>query len=552
MTSIKDCAVKCFFLPLLLYVYFLLKMKRTTLFILSFTFCLGAFSQYLDQFQLQKLGFSLSAISKFYVDSVNQGKLTEYAIEGMLEKLDPHSSYLSPAEVKSANESLQGSFEGIGISFNMVNDTVTVIQSITGGPAEKLGILPGDKIIYVSDSLIAGVKMQTSDITKRLKGTKGTKVKVKILRDKRLIPFSIVRDKIPIYSVDAKYMIAPGIGYVKINRFASSTHQEVMEAISALKKKGMKSLIIDLQENGGGYLQSAIELADEFLDSQKLILYTEGANQPKELFTCQKSGDFETGKLVFLVDEYSASASEILSGAIQDWDRGLIIGRRTFGKGLVQRPLPLPDGSEIRLTVARYYTPSGRCIQRPYKEGKSKYEENILDRYKHGEFVSLDSISFPDSLRYKTLISERTVYGGGGIMPDIFVPADTTRYSKLHRELINDGIINKICLSYVDKNRKAILSKYPSFEIYDKSFDDSVIFTQLKADADAKKINFPEGEWMKAMPLLKVQLKALIARDLWDTNEYFEVINTKNDFVKKALEILQDNEQYNKLLKNQQ
>lgn len=314
----------------------------------------------------------------------------------------------------------------------------------------------------------------------------------------------------------------------------------------------MKSLIIDLQENGGGYLQSAIELADEFLDSQKLILYTEGANQPKELFTCQKSGDFETGKLVFLVDEYSASASEILSGAIQDWDRGLIIGRRTFGKGLVQRPLPLPDGSEIRLTVARYYTPSGRCIQRPYKEGKSKYEENILDRYKHGEFVSLDSISFPDSLRYKTLISERTVYGGGGIMPDIFVPADTTRYSKLHRELINDGIINKICLSYVDKNRKAILSKYPSFEIYDKSFDDSVIFTQLKADADAKKINFPEGEWMKAMPLLKVQLKALIARDLWDTNEYFEVINTKNDFVKKALEILQDNEQYNKLLKNQQ
>ncbi|MBP6285155.1 MAG: S41 family peptidase, partial [Paludibacteraceae bacterium] len=352
-------------------------MKKISLYLFLWSIGLFGYAQTVDQFELQKLYYSYGAITNFYVDKVDSTKLTEWAIKGMLDALDPHSSYLTASEVKESTESLQGSFDGIGVSFNIVEDTLIVVQSITGGPSEKLGIFPGDKIIYVNDTLVAGVKMKTSDITKRLKGPKGTKVDVQILRNNKLSLFNITRDRIPIFSIDAEYMIDATIGYIKVNRFAGTTHKEVVDAIASLKKKGMKSLILDLQGNGGGYLQSAIEIADEFLAGKRTIVYTEGVNQARQTATSERKGLFETEKLAVLVDEYSASASEIVSGAVQDWDRGVIVGRRTFGKGLVQRPIPMPDGSEIRLTVARYYTPSGRSIQRPYEKGNEQYNDDI-------------------------------------------------------------------------------------------------------------------------------------------------------------------------------
>jgi carboxyl-terminal processing protease len=503
-----------------------------------------AFAQTSAQFEMQKLNFSYGAITNFYVDKVDPSKLTEWAIKGMLDELDPHSSYLSAAEVKESTEALQGSFDGIGVSFNMVEDTLVVIQSITGGPSEKLGILPGDKIIWVNDTTIAGVKMKTSDITKRLKGPKGTQVSIKILRNKEVIPFTIVRDRIPIFSVDAVYMVDNKIGYIKVNRFASTTHQEVVDGIKKLKKKGMESLILDFQGNGGGYLQSAIELTDEFLPSKRTIVYTEGANHAKQTMMSRRTGLMENEKVIVLVDEYSASASEIVAGALQDWDSGVIIGRRTFGKGLVQRPIPMPDGSEIRLTVARYYTPSGRSIQRPYEKGKEKYEEDILERYKHGEFVSADSITFADSLTYTTLVTKRTVYGGGGIMPDIFVPADTTKYSPLHRELIRNHIITTTSITYTEKNRAILSKQFTTFDAFKKNFDTQVVVDAIRTEATTKNIAFTEEEWNETASLLAVHVKAIIARNLWSINEYFEIVNETNDFVKKAIEVLQNESMY--------
>ena len=519
-------------------------MKTPILSILLLVGWFATFAQTSAQFEMQKLNFSYGAITNFYVDKVDPSKLTEWAIKGMLDELDPHSSYLSADEVKESTEALQGSFDGIGVSFNMVEDTLVVIQSITGGPSEKLGILPGDKIILVNDTTIAGVKMKTSDITKRLKGPKGTQVRVTILRNNESIPFTIIRDRIPIFSVDAFYMVDNKIGYIKVNRFASTTHQEVVDGIKNLKKKGMESLIIDLQGNGGGYLQSAIEIVDELLSNKRTVVYTEGANHAKQTMTTRRNGLMESGKVVVLVDEYSASASEIVAGALQDWDRGVVIGRRTFGKGLVQRPIPMPDGSEIRLTVARYYTPSGRSIQRPYEKGKEKYEEDILDRYKHGEFVSADSITFADSLTYKTLVTQRTVYGGGGIMPDIFVPADTTKYTTLHRQLIRNHIITKISIVYAEKNRALLSKQFSTFEAFKLKFDTQEVLSHIKQETLAKEIAFTEEEWNETKDLLAIQAKAIIARNLWSTNEYFEIINETNDFVKKAIEVLRSESIY--------
>lgn len=519
--------------------------------------CLSAFAltlqaQGVSQLQQRKLSNAVSAISGLYVDTINDKKLVEAAIEAMLKELDPHSSYISKEEVERVNEPLEGSFEGVGIQFQLLEDTLLVVQTISGAPAEKVGVLAGDRIIYIGNELIAGVKMQNSDIMKRLRGPKGTEVTVKIKRGNKaeLLTFKIIRDKIPIYSIDANYMIGKDIGYIKINNFGSTTVDEFQKAFTKLQKAGMKHLILSLQGNGGGYLTAAHQLADEFLSKGKLIVYTQGLNQPKSVMESSAVGRFEIGKLIVLVDEYSASASEILSGAVQDWDRGIIIGRRTFGKGLVQRQLPLVDGSMLRLTTARYYTPTGRCIQKSYKDGVEKYEKDLLDRYNHGEFLHADSIHLPDSLRYQTLQLKRTVYGGGGIMPDIFVPLDTTLYTDYHRKIVGQGIVNKVSVHYIDQNRAELKKKYPTFDKFRKGFEiDNALLEQLKQLAEKEKIKFDQAQFDKSVGLIKLQLKALVARDLWEVNEYYQVIDAENESLNKAVEILQTPGAYEKILK---
>ncbi|MGM9803442.1 MAG: S41 family peptidase, partial [Muribaculaceae bacterium] len=422
---------------------------------------------------IKKLLNAQYAISAFYVDSVNEDKVVEDAIRGILNELDPHSTYTTATETEELDEPLQGSFSGIGIQFNMNQDTLYVIQTIAGGPSERVGLRAGDRIVAVNDTVIAGKKMKTNDIMKRLRGPKDTKVEVKVKRGRspELITFRITRDNIPLYSIDASYMLDSKTGYVKIARFAAGTNDEFVRAIDSLKHVGMQQLIIDLTDNGGGYLNSAIEMGNELLERDNLIVYTEGRTSPRNDATAIGNGHFRKGKVAVLVNQYSASASEILSGAIQDWDRGVIVGRRTFGKGLVQRPLRFEDGSMIRLTVARYYTPSGRCIQKPYTKGdKLDYEMDIVNRYRAGELQNADSIHFADSLRYSTLKNKRVIYGGGGIMPDVFVPLDTTEYSNYYRDLVAKGVIVQFCLDYVDKHRTAITAKYPTVQKFDEGF----------------------------------------------------------------------------------
>jgi len=526
-------------------------MKKIALF---FCFSILAFSmqaQGVSTLQQRKLSNALSAISSLYVDTINDKKMVESAIQAMLKELDPHSSYISKEEVDRVNEPLEGSFEGVGIQFQLLEDTLLVVQTIAGAPAEKVGVLVGDRIIYIGDELIAGVKMQNSDIMKRLRGQKGTEVTVKIKRGGKsdLLTFKIIRDKIPIYSVDATYMIGSDIGYIKINNFGSTTNEEFQKAFTKLQKAGMKHLVLSLQGNGGGYLNAAHQLADEFLSKNKLIVYTQGLNQPKSVMESTALGRFETGKLIVLVDEYSASASEIVSGAVQDWDRGIIIGRRTFGKGLVQRQLPLVDGSMLRLTTARYYTPTGRCIQKSYKDGVEKYEKDLMERYKHGEFLHADSIHLPDSLRYQTLLLKRTVYGGGGIMPDIFVPIDTTRYTDFHRKVVAQGLVNKVAVQYIDKNRADLKKKYSGFEKFKKSFEISdELLDKLKQLAEKDKIVVDSTQFETSKNLIKLQLKALVARDLWEVNEYYQIIDSENESLLKAIEILKTKGAYEKII----
>lgn len=501
----------------------------------------------------RKVATAMALIEQMYVDSVNDNKLAEDAIVSLLEKLDPHSSYLSSEEVAEMNEPLEGNFDGIGISFNMMSDSLYVIETISDGPSQRVGILPGDRILKVNDTIISGVKMTTKDIMKRLKGKKGTKVNVSVLRRgvDDLIQFQITRDRIPIYSLDASYMVNDSIGYIRLSRFGATTVNEFREALTKLQKQGLRKLILDLQSNGGGYLGAASELSNELLGKNKLIVYMEGENQKKVTDISSKEGMFEKGNLVILVDESSASASEIVSGAIQDWDRGVIVGRRTFGKGLVQRQFPLPDGSMIRLTTARYYTPSGRSIQKPYVKGdQDTYNHDLIDRYNKGEMMNADSIHFPDSLKYETLVNKRVVYGGGGIMPDYFVPIDTTYYSDYSGRLFAMGTIYKASMREVDSNRKQILEKYPTVEEYNTSYvvSDNLL-ENLIAEAKKDKIEFNEDQYNKSKNLIKKRLKALMARDLYETSAFYKVINEDNDIFKKALQILQDNKEYNKLLK---
>lgn len=489
---------------------------------------------------LRKLQMAEVAINNYYVDSVDESKLVEDAIRGMLEKLDPHSSYTNAKETKSLNEPLQGDFEGIGVQFNIVDDTLVVMQPTTGGPSEKVGILAGDRIIAVNDTAIAGVKMDRSDIVRRLRGKRGTKVTLTVIRrgvDKPL-SFIVKRAKIPVLSVDAAYMIRPGIGFVRLENFGEKTHEEMMCAIDSLKKLGMTDLILDLQDNGGGYLEAAARIANEFLSDGDMIVYTEGLHAPRREFKAFGNGRLQQGRVVVLVNEFTASAAEIVSGAIQDHDRGTIVGRRSFGKGLVQRPFGLPDGSMIRLTIAHYYTPSGRCIQKPYKKGDKKdYEMDIEYRLKHGELTNPDSIHFADSLRYYTLKEHRAVYGGGGIMPDVFVPLDTLKYTRLHRQLAAKSIVINNYLKYVDANRKQLRKQWKTFEDFAARYEVpqallDTIFAQGNKENIAPK---DDEEQQRTIPYLRLQLKALVARDLWTMNEYFRVWNEENDIVRRAL-----------------
>lgn len=504
---------------------------------------------------IRKLQMAEFAISNLYVDPVDEDKLVEEAIIKMLAQLDPHSTYNNAEEVKKMNEPLQDNFEGIGVQFQMIEDTLLVIQPVSNGPSEKVGILAGDRIVAVNDTAIAGVKMSTEDIMGRLRGPKGSEVKLTIVRrgvDDSLY-FTVKRDKIPILSLDAAYMIQPKTGYIRINRFGATTAEEFISSLKELQKKGMKDLILDLQGNGGGYLNAAIDLANEFLQQKELIVYTEGRAARRSDFFAKGTGNFKSGRLIVLVDEYSASASEILTGAIQDWDRGVVVGRRSFGKGLVQRPIDLPDGSMIRLTIARYYTPSGRCIQKPYDNTASldgrikgdgsqeRYNQELIDRFNHGEMIHADSIHFADSLKVQTKRLARTVYGGGGIMPDYFVPIDTTQYTDYHRNLVAKGVVIKATTGYIEKHRKELNDKYKKFETFNDKFEiDDNFLADIRALADKEKIEFDEKQYNQSLPLIKTQLKALIARDLWDMNEYFQVMNSTNNSVQQALKILQD------------
>lgn len=489
---------------------------------------------------LRKLQMAEVAINNYYVDSVDESKLVEDAIRGMLEKLDPHSSYTNAKETKSLNEPLQGDFEGIGVQFNIVDDTLVVMQPTTGGPSEKVGILAGDRIIAVNDTAIAGVKMDRNDIVRRLRGKRGTKVTLTVIRrgvDKPL-SFIVKRAKIPVLSVDAAYMIRPGIGFVRLENFGEKTHEEMMCAIDSLKKLGMTDLILDLQDNGGGYLEAAARIANEFLSDGDMIVYTEGLHAPRREFKAFGNGRLQQGRVVVLVNEFTASAAEIVSGAIQDHDRGTIVGRRSFGKGLVQRPFGLPDGSMIRLTIAHYYTPSGRCIQKPYKKGDKKdYEMDIEYRLKHGELTNSDSIHFADSLRYYTLKEHRAVYGGGGIMPDVFVPLDTLKYTRLHRQLAAKSIVINNYLKYVDANRKQLRKQWKTFEDFAARYEvPQVLLDTIFAQGNKEKIvPKDDEEQQRTIPYLRLQLKALVARDLWTMNEYFRVWNEENDIVRRAL-----------------
>lgn len=491
-----------------------------------------------------KINSVLQLIDYAYVDTVDKKKVTDDAIRAILKNCDPHSVYIPSEDLKDVNEPLVGKFEGIGVTFNILGDTIMVTQTISGGPSEKVGIRAGDRIVKINDSIVAGIKIKNNDVLKKLRGDKGTKVKVGVYRRSSpdLMDFSITRDKIPLYSVDATYMAAPEIGYIKISRFADSTVDEFKDALKKLKEKGLKHLILDLQGNGGGYLERAIGLADEFLNDKKLVVYTKGRTAPKQESFSSAAGGFEAGKLVILIDETSASASEIVTGAVQDWDRGLVIGRRSFGKGLVQKPFPLPDGSAVRLTIARYYTPSGRCIQKPYAPGdEEEYDLELLNRRNHGEFSNADSIHQKDTVKYFTN-SKRVVYAGGGIMPDVFVPIDTSMNSKYLFDLIRKGVVNEFTLTYTDNNRNSLLSKYPDLLSYRKNFSiDQSIMNNFIAFAVKQGIETDTAGLKVSETFLKTQLKALIARDLWSTNGYFEVMNEISKTFQKGIECIQDN-----------
>lgn len=493
---------------------------------------------------MRKLQLAEMLVTNFYVDSVDENKLVEDAIRGMLDKLDPHSSYTTPKETKQMNESLQGNFDGIGVQFNMVEDTLLVIQTIAKGPSQKAGIVAGDRIVAVNDTAISGVKMPRDQIMMRLRGPKGTMVKLSVVRREvaDTLIFNVKRDKIPVKSLDASYIIRPGVGYIRIGSFGATTYDEFMTAVNKLKAAGMKDLILDLQDNGGGYLQTAVKIANEFLPKDDIIVYANGLKSSRMDYRANGSGKLLDGKVVVLVNEFTASASEIVSGAMQDNDRGMVVGRRTFGKGLVQRPFDMPDGSMIRLTIAHYYTPTGRCIQKPYKKGDQKdYAMELDKRLKHGELMNADSIHFADSLKFYTLRKHRVVYGGGGIMPDYFVPLDTMTYTKYHRQLVAKGMVTDAVLRFIDNNRKSLKRKYTDFSKFEAEYQvPESLIADIRERGEKKDVKPKDDEELKlTLPRLANQVKALVARDIWDMDEYFQIVNETSDIVKKGLETIE-------------
>ena len=528
--------------------------KSLITFILAFAITFAtAQNQKPSQAQLnaQKFATTMYLIDNYYVDTTNSDKIVEDAIIATLKELDPHSAYISKKDVEKANEPLVGSFEGIGVTFQLIRDTITVISPTAGGPSEKVGIMTGDQFIKIDGEDAFGKKVDNEYVQKHLRGKKGTKVVVSVKRgnDPELMDFEIIRDKIPLNSINASFMINDEIGYIKLDRFAQESTDEFGKAFAKLSGQGMKSLIFDLRGNTGGYLNTAIEMVDQFLNEDKLIVFQEGLHQPRQEWRSTKNGLYTNGKLAVLIDEGSASASEILSGAIQDHDRGVVIGRRSFGKGLVQRPFNLPDGAVIRLTTARYHTPTGRCIQRPYDDGVEEYHKEMLKRLENGEYFHADSIHFPDSLKYKT-DGGRTVYGGGGIMPDIFIPIDTSFNSKLYTNLVRKGALNRFTTDYALQHRDEMLKKYTDFAQYNKEFAvGNELVDGLKKVAQDNKVEWNDEEFKRSEKFIRLQMKALIARNVWEMQQYYEVMLAEDNGVQKAIEILSDEKEYKRILK---
>lgn len=493
----------------------------------------------------------LRLVDGYYVDSANVEQLTEDAIVHLLSELDPHSTYISKEEVAKMNEGLKGNFEGIGISFNIYKDTLLVTTTISGGPSEKVGLRAGDRIVEVDGKNVAGVGLKNSDVFDLLRGKKGTEVNLKIVRKTSPAPldFKVIRDKIPIFSLDASYMLDESTGYIKLNKFSATTNDEFEEAIKELKTQNLQNLVLDLRGNGGGYLNAAVAISDQFLNDDHLIVYTNGRNDPKRDYDATNNGYFEKGNLVVLTDEGTASASEIVSGAVQDWDRGIIIGRRSFGKGLVQKPFFLTDGSMVRLTTAHYYTPSGRCIQKPYDDGVGEYKKDYFNRMSNGEMFNADSIHFDDDLKHKTLLNGRNVYGGGGIMPDIFVPLDTSHHYSYLNKLRRKNVTYNYVLDFVDQNRESVNQEYPDFEAFNENFkisDEVVAEVVERGEKEGVEKDEESLEFVKES--LRKELKAYIARDLFSRNDMFKVLNRDDDVIAKAIEVLDNQKEYNNLL----
>jgi len=486
--------------------------------------------------QTNKLEALMSLIEEEYVDTIDRQAIEEKIIPEILKNLDPHTVYIPAKDLEKVNEDLKGNFGGIGVQFSMQNDTVMVINVISGGPSEKVGILPGDRIVTVDDSTIAGIKMPTDDVMKRLRGEMGTDVKVGIARrpNKDLLDFNITRGNIPIYSVDVSYMVNETTGYIKVDRFAQNTYQEFLTALAKLKANNCQEVIIDFRGNSGGLLDVAIRLCNEFLPAKDLIVYTEGKSQKRQNVHANGAGTCQDTKVIVLIDEYSASASEIFAGAIQDNDRGLVIGRRSFGKGLVQQQIPLPDNSALRLTVARYHTPSGRCIQKPYDNGSKDYYEDIYNRYEHGEFFNEDSIHFDDDLKYTTK-NGRTVYGGGGVMPDIFVPRDTTILTDYFIGLRMNGIIYRYALQYTDNHRKE-LENFTTAKEIEEHLDNKALVRDLLRFAKDKGVKFNQKEFNISKQLIELELKGYIARNIIDNEGFYPIIHQIDEIFLKAVE----------------
>lgn len=516
-------------------------MKKKILFT---AYCI-LFTAYCSQAQMyqQKMATFLNLLDNYYVQDANIDSLVEIGITEMLKKLDPHSVYMNAEEIKKANEPLEGNFEGVGIQFQIYQDTIQVVHVITGGPSQKVGVQDGDKIVFVDTARVAGIGINNDGVFKKLRGKKGTKVTIKVKRsgEPELLEFEIIRDKIPIFAIGAQYMATPEIGYVKLERFSATATEETKAAIDSLKRLGAKKIILDLTSNGGGYLNQAHALSDLFLSEGKLVVYSEGRSQPRIDLNATTEGNFEKGELVVMVDQNTASASEIVSGAVQDWDRGLVIGRRTYGKGLVQKGYTLPDMSVVRLTMAHYYTPSGRNIQKSYAKGLEKYQEDLEERYESGELFDSSKMKVIDSTKYYTN-SKRIVYGGGGITPDIFVGLDTMWTSKFYGKLVRSGSFSQFLLVYVDNNRAALEKQYPAIDVFIKNFKtDSVFMNKFYDFAKAKKVEPDSAEnYSKSIPTMQNQLKGLLAQSLFNSSAYYQITNEQNPIYVRALNAFSD------------